>query len=80
MNPHTLCLQVLKRAEKQIVYCDPKKRPADRKVLAKVTAFIRCWLRDTTAWKVTALTDIPSQETAMTLECSYAWEAAASIF
>ena len=61
MNLHTLFLQVLKRAEKQIIYFDPNKRPADRKVLTKVTAFIRCRLRDTTAWTVTAPTDIPSQ-------------------
>ena len=47
--------------EKKIIYCDPKKRPADRQVLDKVTAFIRCRLRDTTAWKVTAPTDIPLQ-------------------
>ena len=77
MNPHTLCLQVLKRTEKQIIYCDPKKRPVDIKVLDKVTAFIRCRLRDTTAWKVTAPYSTVQiflyNETAMTVEYSYAW-------
>ena len=73
MNLHTLFLQVFKCAEKQIIYFDHKKRPADRKILDKVKAFIRCRFRDTTAWPVTAPTDIPSQETAITVEYPYAW-------
>ena len=68
----TLFLQMLKLAEKLIIYFDPKKRFAERKVLAEVTAFIRCRFRDNTVLKVTALTDIvPYKETATTVECSH---------
>ena len=52
---------MLKPAEKQIVYFDPKKCPADRDILAKVAGFIDCRLRDATMWKVTAPTDVPLQ-------------------
>ena len=57
-HPINLHILLLKPAEKQIAYFDPKKRPADRDIVAKVTAFIRCRLKYTTTWKITP-TDIP---------------------